>query len=119
MLRSGGVLFSLLLLAGCTGVDGEHYLGRPGSPAWFATASPNTVAAYFRTRCSAYGFKDGTDAMARCVENEAQSRQSSNAVRSIALMQAATAVNPAPTAPSRPVHCTTTAMGNMLNTNCY
>jgi len=109
-------LIVLLALAGCTGVDGERYLGAPGSRAWFATASPDTIADYFGKRCAAYGFKQGTPEMAQCIENEAQSRQHNNAIRSAAAAQIATARQPQP---RRIVNCTSTAMGNMVNTNCY
>lgn len=111
------LLVVLLCLGGCTGVDGEHYVGAPGSRAWFATASPDTVAAYFGQRCAAYGFKPGTPEMAQCIENEASNRQHNNALRSIAAAQIMAASQPAP--PQRPINCTSTAMGNTLNTNCY
>lgn len=108
-------LIAILMLTGCTGVKGERYIGVPGSRAWFATASPETVAAYFGERCAAYGFKPGTPEMAQCIENEAQARQHTNALRSIAAAQVA-ASQPQP---RQPINCTSTAMGNMVNTNCY
>lgn len=105
----------LLFLAGCTGVDGERYVGMPGSPAWFATASPDTVAAYFGKRCVAYGFKPGTPEMAQCIENEAQAKQHNNTLRNIAMQQAIANQQAA----SRPLHCTSTGSSGMINTNCY
>lgn len=71
----------LVLMAGCTGVDGEQYMGRPGSPAWFATASPNTIAAYFAQSCTAYGFKPGTPEMAQCIQQEAGNKRSTNTAK--------------------------------------
>ncbi|MGO4441577.1 hypothetical protein [Rhizobium sp. RAF56] len=59
------------MLAGCQGAGGEKYIGLPGSPAWFATAGPETVAAYFRKRCTAYGYAPGTPQMAQCIQTEA------------------------------------------------
>lgn len=109
-------LLTLLLLAGCTGVDGEHYVGAPGSRAWFATASPDTIAAYFGKRCAAYGFKPGTPEMAQCIENEAQNSQHNNAIRSVAAAQIFSA-SQQPV--RRPINCTSTGMGNMVNTSCY
>lgn len=82
------VLIGLWALAGCTGVDGEKYLGRPGSPAWFATASPNTQASYFRDRCATYGFKPGTVEMAQCIQAEAGSSRQTAAFRSAMASQA-------------------------------
>lgn len=106
----------LLVLSGCTGVDGEHYVGAPGSRAWFATASPDTVAAYFGQRCAAYGFKPGTVEMAQCIENEAQAKQHNNTIRSVAAAQIIAASQPPP---RRQINCTSTAFGGMVNTNCY
>lgn len=63
------------MLIGCQGVGGETYVGMPTSPAWFATAGPKTVAAYFRKSCEAYGFKADTPQMAQCIQNEAVSRR--------------------------------------------
>jgi hypothetical protein len=78
--------------AGCAGTQGETYLGLPGSPAWFATASPQTVAAYYGQRCQGYGFKPGTDAMAQCVQQEALAKRQSNSAdwrATVAAQQAA------------------------------
>jgi hypothetical protein len=99
------------LLAGCTGVNGEKYLGMPGSPAWFATASPQTIAAHFADQCAAYGFQPGTTAMAQCIRQEAASKRQSNAIRSAA-------VN-AQIAASQPKHTTCSGFGNMVNCTTY
>ena len=65
----------------------------PGSPAWFATASPATVAAYFSQNCTAYGFKPGTPEMAQCTQMEASNKRSTNATKmaNIAAINAANA----------------------------
>lgn len=103
-------------ISGCTGVDGEHYLGRPGSPAWFATASSDTIAAYYGKRCSAYGFRPGTDAMAQCIESEAQGRRNLNVARTAAIAQIGANLQAAQ--PHR-YNCTSINTGITVQTNCY
>jgi len=99
-------VYSLALLpliavaSGCTGSTGETYLGRPGSPAWFATAAPQTIADYYAQQCASYGFKPGTVEMAQCIQSEAQGGRNRAAVRQAA---------------SAPVTCNT--FGN--TTTCY
>lgn len=61
----------LLTACGGVGVNGEHYTGRQGSQAWFATASPQTIAAYYEQQCSAYGHKPGSAGMTKCVQESA------------------------------------------------
>lgn len=111
------LLLCLFVLPACTGVDGETYMGRPGSPAWFATAHPATIAAYFRAQCEAYGFKPGTDALAQCIENESQNKRNANATRALAIAQMSQSMQPVPT--PRPINCTATRMGSMVNATCY
>ena len=97
-------VLGLVVLTGCTGVNGEKYLGMPGSRAWFATAAPETIAAYFAKQCEAYGFKPGTDAMAQCIQNEAASKRQTNAIRAAA---------------ARPSTTTCSGFGNMVTCNTY
>jgi hypothetical protein len=70
----------LLAIAGCTGSQGETFLGTPGSPAWFENAEPQAIADYFGQRCASYGFSKGTTEMAQCIEAEAQLSKSENAL---------------------------------------
>lgn len=96
----------LLLLAGCQGADGDGYIGLPGSPAWFMSASPKTIAAYYSERCVGYGFQPGTPHMAQCIQNEAQGARGRNAMRGAVL---ANQMN-------TPKHATCTSIG--ITTNC-
>lgn len=68
-----GILLAVTVLAGCggTGVMGKSYVGRQGSQAWFQTAAPQTIAAYYEQQCAAYGYKSGTADMAGCIQNSA------------------------------------------------
>ncbi len=59
-----------LMITACTGVEGERYIGAPGSAMWHATASPSTVAAHYGRHCIAYGFRPGSEAFARCLQDE-------------------------------------------------
>lgn len=95
-------------LAGCTGTQGERFLGRPGSPAWFATAAPETIAAYFVTRCKTYGFTPGTVEMAQCVQQEAGQTRNRNALK-----MAVVAANQPKT-----MNCTSTQFGETVRTTC-
>jgi hypothetical protein len=69
----GAVLFGGLALTACTQADGSTALGREGSPAWMATASPAAKLATYRGNCEGYGFVAGTPEMAQCVQQEAGS----------------------------------------------
>jgi hypothetical protein len=69
-----------LAIAGCTASQGETFLGAPGSPAWFASATPQTIADYFGQRCESYGFSKDTTEMAQCIEAEAQLGKTQNAL---------------------------------------
>ena len=63
------VCLLVVLLTACgTGVNGERYIGRPGSTAWFDTADPETIRAHFEEICSIYGYKPDTIEMNMCVE---------------------------------------------------
>lgn len=108
----------LVLLAGCTGAAGETYLGRPGSPAWFSTAAPATIAAHYTHQCQAYGYTPGTDAMRQCVMSEVQSGRQAAASR-VAGVQAGLAQANAARQANRPVNCTSVRNGPFVNTSCY
>jgi hypothetical protein len=111
-------ILPLVLIAGCTGVDGEKFIGAPGSPAWFSTASPNTVATYFRDRCTAYGFVQGTPEMAQCIQQEAASKRQSNAIRGAAIASANQA-NIANANANRVRHTTCNRFGNTVNCSSF
>lgn len=116
MKRAAALAF--MLLAGCQGVDGETYMGVPGSPAWFSTASPNTIAAYFSKRCTAYGFQPGTPEMAQCIQNEAASSRMASAQRSAAIANANAAFQ-ANAAANRPRYTSCNRFGNSVNCTTY
>lgn len=113
---------ALLALAGCggVGVNGEHYTGRQGSQAWFATASPQTIAAYYEKNCLAYGYKPGTPAMTGCIENSANMGRQSADARAAAFNQGlanASAIyqqNAAVAAANRPRITTCNQFGTMV-----
>jgi hypothetical protein len=105
----GLALVGLLALAGCQGANGSKYIGLPGSPAWFMTASPETVAGYFSDRCVSYGFQRGTPQMAQCIQTEAQGARGRNAMRGAAMAAAA----------NQPRHATCTGIGNTVNCTSY
>lgn len=117
----------LSAVAGCTGVEGETYLGRPGSPAWFSTASPATIADHFSRLCAAYGFRPGTPEMASCIQKEAAVRRQESAMLSAsnaAMAQARARMmtqNQSPQITIRPpIHCTTSSGGyRSVNTTCW
>jgi len=73
-----------------------------GSPAWFATAGPETIAAYYRKRCVSYGFQAGTPQMAQCIQSEAsggRSRAADSSARSDAMIAESLKPRPAPSYP--------------------
>ena len=122
-----GALAAVLVLAGCggTGVTGERYVGRQGSQAWFATASPQTIAAYYEKQCSAYGHKPGSDGMTRCIQETAMvGRQSADAraasfnqglANASAIYQQNAAIN----AMNRPRMTTCNQFGHTVNCTSY
>jgi len=70
------------ILGGCsTGASGEQIIGMTGSVAWFKTASMETKMAYFKPECRAYGFKDGTVEMAKCLQTSIQEGQANASKR--------------------------------------
>src|SRR3954471_14065520 len=100
--RSFVFLLAISSIAGCTGADGSTYLGLPGSPAWFATASSQTVADYYGQRCASYGFQPGTVEMAQCIQSEAQGGRSTASAKAAAI------------ANNRPKTTTCSGLGNMM-----
>lgn len=108
-------LLGAFALAGCQAADGTTYLGRPGSPAWFATASSQTIAEYFGQRCSSYGFQSGTPDMARCIQSEAQSQRGNNTLK----MSAAAANANATMNANRMRTTNCTGFGNTVNCTSY
>lgn len=91
-----GVLF-LGVLAGCNNPPGV--LGVPGSPAWYATATPQQQAQYFAQICAGYGIPAGTPQMAECAMREAQGTRASGAA-----VTAAIASRPIYTPPPAPTY---------------
>lgn len=118
----------LLFIAGCsTGVEGETYMGRPGSPAWFATAGSATIHNYFNERCTGYGFVAGTSDYSRCMQMETMSARQTASARSASTsagMAQASAIllsqnQPAPVIiPQRQVTCFSSrnAFGQVITT---
>lgn len=52
------LIFALTLLAACSqNPDGSTSLGLKGGPVWFASASPDAIAAHFAESCQAYGYQ--------------------------------------------------------------
>jgi hypothetical protein len=79
----------------------------------------NTLASQ-RQECSAYGFKEGTDAFANCMQSGIGQRRQRAQMAAAAFM----ANRPAPlTLPamqtSRPINCTSGVVGTQINTSCY
>lgn len=67
------LIFALTLIAACSqNPDGSTSLGLKGSPVWFASASPEAIAAHFAERCQAYGYRPGTAEMTRCIHDSAE-----------------------------------------------
>ncbi len=107
MRKLGAAGAALLLLVGCQGSG----IGRPGSPAWFATTPPAEQAAYFRDKCVAYGFQVGTLPMAQCIQNESISSKDR--------AQAKIAAASASLANSGPKTTTCNRFGNTVNCTTY
>ena len=116
-----------LLLAGCsgTGVNGERYTGRQGSQAWFATASPQTIAAYYQQQCAAYGHKPGSPGMTQCIQESAVVGRHSADMRAASFQQGmanAAAVyqaSAAASAANRPRQTTCHRFGNSVNCTTF
>lgn len=105
------LLIAALAVSGCVGPDGSSYIGAPGSPAWFATASPETQASFFRKRCAAYGFPEGSPQMAQCIMSEAGSTRQAASARSTAVSRTV--------AESQPKHMTCNRFGSTIDCMSY
>lgn len=101
---------AVLALAGCQGGG----IGRPGSPAWNVTTSPEQQAAYYRKQCVNYGFKPGTVEMAQCVQMEAVSTRNRASARAARMSQIM-----ANSAPQRPVSTTCNRFGSTVNCTSF
>ena len=98
-------------------------VGMPGSPAWFATATPDQIAAHYQAQCQSYGFQVGTPEMAQCIAQSAEAARNRATARSIAANQTFQnnlAIQNAARAPvyRSPTQCTTYRVGQTLQTNC-
>ncbi len=104
------ILPVVITLQGCvsTGVNGENVIGNPGSPAWFGTASSQTINAHYRSTCLEYGFVIGTTAMAQCMQSESKTTKQGADDR---LQNFIESTKPTPTYRT---NCTTWG----VNTNC-
>ncbi len=64
-------LIFIVFLSGCsTGKSGETVVGKPGSIAWFSSASIATQNSYFLEKCLSYGFKANSTEIAQCIQKE-------------------------------------------------
>lgn len=72
------VLLLPALVAGCASGSGETSHPAPGSPAWYETASQQSIAEYLRARCVNYGYMLGTSEMAECIRKEASAAGQTN-----------------------------------------
>jgi hypothetical protein len=81
-------LFPFALVVGCTSVDSGNGDVVTGSPAWFATASPEAITNHFRKQCVFYGYMPGTPEIASCIQREAAANKQPNIARSAAVVAA-------------------------------
>lgn len=72
------IVSSVLVFSAC---DADGNLGRAESPVWHQRTSTADKVAYFKPRCEAYGFADGSTEMARCVQQEIQTSASNARAR--------------------------------------
>lgn len=77
-----------VLLAGCAETGGGAF-GRPGSPVWLRTATPEQMAAHFAPACAAYGFQRGTDGFAGCIQDAISETRAANGQSILAAQTAA------------------------------
>lgn len=119
------LIFALTLIAACSqNPDGSTSLGLKGSPVWFASASPEAIAAHFAESCQAYGYRPGTAEMTRCIHDSAEAgraqAQQTAAYTSQAFGRAqANAQATALAANQRRVNCQSHVSGSYVTTNCY
>jgi outer membrane lipoprotein-sorting protein len=73
-MRSTALLLTAgcLLLGACTQADGSKAMGRVGSPAWMATATPAAKLATYQAACESYGYHPEDVQMPACIQREAQ-----------------------------------------------
>ena len=74
-MKYGIILLILTLISGCS-ADGT--IGQEGSPAWRWQKTEAEQKVYWLNKCSGYGFKHNTDAMARCIQKESSGSGSSS-----------------------------------------
>lgn len=111
----------LLLNACASGSGGEMVMGRPGSPAWFATASQETQIQYFEGICRRYGYSSGTSEMSQCLQTEMQggkARSSEAAKRGTDTLNSISRAEAERQQRNQSVTCNSsgTVKGNMVNT---
>lgn len=117
--------FPLALIAACSqNPDGSTTLGMKGSPAWFASAPPEAIAAHFAARCQAYGYQPGTAEMTRCIHDSAdagrvQAQQSAAYTSEVFGRIQTNAQATALAASQRRLNCQSHVSGSYMTTNCY
>lgn len=62
-------------------------IGRVGSPAWELSTTQEQKVAYYKSACSSYGYKDGTDQMAACIQSEANNASQTASARAASIGQ--------------------------------
>lgn len=113
------IIAASAVLSACDSTSGDILSGA-GSPAWFAMASPETIASYYGRQCRAYGFQDGTQEMAVCIQNSAQAgRQSADQrlAQGSAYFQRQQAINAAQQPQVVNTRCN--RLGNTVNCTSY
>jgi|LauGreSBDMM110SN_4_FD.fasta_scaffold397503_1 hypothetical protein len=105
------VVVSLVALSGCDSSTGA--IGRPGSPAWNMSTTSSERSEYYRAQCVGYGFRDGTQEMAQCVQIEASNVQAVGAARSSAALSAMS------TYPAAPKTTNCRQMGTTISCTTY
>ncbi len=116
---------ALTLLAACSqNPDGSTSLGMKGSPAWFASAPPEAIAAHFAASCQAYGYQPGTAEMTRCIHDSAdagrvQAQQSAAYTSEVFGRAQANAQATALAASQRRLNCQSHVSGSYMTINCY
>ena len=99
---------------------GETYYGMQESPMWFSTAAPETIAAFYRKRCAAYGVTPATPEMIECIQREIQQTKMKHALKDAA--QPKRVYNhpkPVYTAPSRSIQTSCINTGTHVFCSSY
>lgn len=99
-----------MLAVVCVGLAGCE-----GSIASDAMKGPQVLAQQDDGQCRSYGASPGSDAYTQCRMMIAQQRETRHESRRRGMLAAAIAMQPPP---SRPVNCTSTGYGNVVNTSC-